>query len=219
MKTSLLAAAFGLTTLISPAATLVFQIGADDNNQAEFEQEADAFNNPQYYMHNGDYTSIIGKAGAGGVWNAGQEILSDGADSAATTDGFPRALVPSRPVIDIFFQLDASAAASPALQFETTLFWLGADSVHDVTFYLNDTPFFTQDGIAGDTPISVLIPQGGPAFNVGSNVLSLVRDGGLETNPWIQIDYVRLTAVPEPSLAALSALAVAGAGLRRRRSR
>lgn len=221
MKPLLLAATLGVTALSNPAAAVVFQIGTPDNNQAEFEQESDSFNNPQYYVHNGNYTSVIGKAGAGSNWISGQEILSDGTSEewGKTLDGFPRALVPGRPVIDIFFQLDAAQAASSALLFETALIWPGVGSSHDLTFYLNDKPFFTVDNVTVDTPVSVLVPQDGFDFNVGGNVLSLVRDGGSDTNPWIQFDYVRLTAipVPEPSLAGLTILALTSAGWRRRR--
>ncbi len=216
------ALAGGLLSAPAFAATPIFQIGLVDNSQAEFEQESDTFNNPQYYIHEGDYGSIIGQSGAGGTWTGPQEILADGPTAAewpTTPNGFPRALVPGRPVIDIFFQLSTVQALSPALQFETLLFSLGGGSSHDVTFYLNGTPFFTQDAIIGDTPVNVEIPRegGGFTFNDGGNVISLVRDGGGVDSPWIQFDYVNLNAVPEPSLAWLALTAVGAAGWRRRR--
>lgn len=217
----LLAAALVMVPLHSEAATTVFQIGVEDNNQAEFEQESDAYNNAQYYVHAGNYTAVAGKAGNGGVWSGAQEILSDGptaAEWSATPDGFPRALVPGRPVIDIYFQMSAVIAQSPSLQFETKLFGLGGNSVHDVTIFLNGAPIFTQTGIAAEVPVSVSLPKSGFTYNEGGNVISFQRTGGIETNPWIQLDFVRLNAIPEPSAALLSVLALAGAGLRRRRS-
>lgn len=217
------ALAAGLFPFAAFAATPIFQIGNVDGNQAEFEQESDTFNNPQYYIHAADYAAVIGQAGAGGNWTGPQEILADGpgADTWANSlNGFPRALVPGRPVIDIFFQLSTVEALSPALQFDTLLFGLGGGSSHDVTFYLNGVSFFTQDGIVGDTPVDVLLPRtgGGFTFNEGGNVISLVRDGGGAESPWIQFDYVILNAIPEPSSGLLLLAAVGMVGWRRRRS-
>lgn len=202
-----------------PAVTTVFEIGVFGNSptQAEFEQESDAFNDPAFYYEPGDYTAVVGKAGPG-IIATQAEILADGPTSAEwgnSLAGFPRALVPGRPIIDIFFQLTEEEAQAPWLQFETLLTDLGGDSSHDVTFFLNDVPFFTQDGITASLPVNVSIPSG---YVAGPNVISLVRDGGGDTNPWIQFDALRLTAVPEPAAGAFALAAAGMLALRRRRA-
>lgn len=224
MKTSLivpaLAAFMSVASLDSQAATTIFQIGVVDNSQAEFEQEADAYNNPQFYVHTGNYSAVVGRAGNGANWTGGPEILSNGPTAAEwddTLDGFPRALVPGRPVIDIFFQMSAVIAQSPSLQFDTKFIGQGGGSSHNVSILLNGTTIFTQSNILTDVPVSVSLPKANFTYNEGGNVISFVRDGGTDTNPWIQLDFVRLDAIPEPSIAMLSVLALAGAGLRRRR--
>lgn len=192
----------------------IFAIGRLDNNQADFEQESDAYNNPQYYAAPGDYTAVIGKAttGASGVWEGPDaEIWQDpNGNPAETLDGFPRALVPGRPVIDIFFQLDAKAQQARRLTFFAPLFWLGGGSSHDIEFYVNGTPFFSQANIIRDWGVGATFDRSSPDFPFvpGPNVISLVRTGGGETDPWIQFDTVQLlaeyeyTSVSEPPAAA-----------------
>lgn len=194
------------------AESLVFEIGTFDGSQAEFEQENNAYNDHQFYYEPGDYSGTPGNERAGSDYVYGYEvtepeILSDGplvGDEhpwADTLDGFPRALVPGRPVIDIFFQLTESEAASSAMKFETVLMWLGEGSSHDVTFYINNVPFYRLIDVRRDTPVEVYIPRNLPVpdghpglFQVGPNCLSIRRTGGGSQNPWIQFDALRLTA-------------------------
>ncbi|MES2466483.1 MAG: hypothetical protein V4675_04215 [Verrucomicrobiota bacterium] len=205
--------ALRLTAEVAAPQELIWQIGSPDNGTAEFEQESGAFNNPQYYLAAGDYSTVRGQAGLGGS-HAGPdaEIWQDaGGDSAASLEGFPRALVPGRPAVDIYFQLTAQQAQQNHLSFRTILFALGANGSHDVRAYLNGTPIAVGLGITGPLQVETLIPRRGvlaagmgPEFLTGKNVLSLVRTGGGPVdplgvdNPWIQFDFLSLATAAAP---------------------
>lgn len=207
--------ALKLTANVTAPTELIWQVGTFDNSQADFEQESDAYNNPQFYVMPGDYSGVTGLAGQGGNFPGTEgEIWKDpDSDGSATPDGFPRALVPGRPAVDIYFKLTPAQAASNFLAFHTVLFSQGANSSHDVRAYLNGTPIAVGTGITGDLQVDVLIPkygatsQGyGPVFNAGNNVLSLVRTGGGPVdpeggdNPWIQFDAVSMTTAQAPAV-------------------
>lgn len=212
----------GLPAPARAAESVVFEIGAFDNANGDFEQETDAYNNPQYYTGPGDYSLTSGGSGLGiDFAGPGAEILQDGPgglvdpndpDSgqvwALSTEGFPRAVVPGRPVLDLFFQLTADEVNSSALLFETTLFGLGANSSHDITFYLNNVAFARRIRVRETTPLQLFIPHNipGMVFHEGPNVLTVRRTGGGLVdplgvdNPWIQFDALKLTAgVTAPS--------------------
>ncbi|RYD27379.1 MAG: hypothetical protein EOP86_24620, partial [Verrucomicrobiaceae bacterium] len=199
-------AAAGLCLATAAADTPVFEIGAFDNANGDFEQESDAYNNAQYYFAPGDYSEVTGGSGPGTLFEGpGSETLQDGPTNVewpATQDGFPRAVVPGRPVLDVFFQLTAAQAASSALLLETKLFGLGGNSSHDIAFYLNNVAISRILRVRGDTPVKLWIPSNipGMAFHEGGNVLTIRRTaGGPVTaggadNPWIQFDALKLTA-------------------------
>ncbi|MES2707618.1 MAG: hypothetical protein V4726_13570 [Verrucomicrobiota bacterium] len=201
-----LLSAAGLCLATASADSVVFEIGAFDNGNADFEQETDAYNNAQYYSEPGDYSATVGGSGMGMEFTGpGAEILQDGATAAdwlLSNEGFPRAVVPGRPVLDVFFQLTAAEAASNALLFETKLFGLGANSSHDVAFYLNNVAISRILRVRGETPVKLYIPANipGMAFHEGPNVLTIRRTGGGPVvagggdNPWIQFDALKLTA-------------------------
>lgn len=217
------------------AATQLFQIGTFDNTQLEFEQESGAYNDPQYYYEAGNYSTIVAQSISGAAVNyaGGQEILLTTPLNDPELLGMPRALVPDRPVVDIFFQMDATEASSTSLEFTTTLMALGNNgsgevgyvgSSHNLTFYLNGQAFHSDTystTLFADRekafPVSVSIPFGSIPFNTGSNVLSVQRTGGSPNTPWIQFDALSLNAVPEPG-SALLGLATLGLLAGRRRS-
>lgn len=193
----------------------LFTIGEFDGSQAEFEQESDAYNDAQYYVMPGDYSEVIGASGPGMEWfGPGPELLQDGptADEwGISNEGFPRAVVPGRPVIDIFFQLTEEQAQADYLIFRTTMFWLGENSSHNIVYLLNGAPFHVAPFVEGETPVEVAIPREGVVapgwgapFVAGGNVLSIVREGGGPVdpegvnNPWLQFDAVELSVATSP---------------------
>lgn len=203
-----------LSANVTPPTELLWQIGTFDNNQADFEQERDDYNNPQFYVMPGDYSGVTGLAGKGGNFPGTEgEIWKDPADDGnGSPDGFPRALVPGRPAVDIYFKLTPAQAASNFLTFHTILFGQGANSSHSVRAYLNGTPIAVGTNITSDLQVDVMIPkfgatsQGyGPLFNAGNNVLSLVRTNGgpidpdAGDNPWIQFDALSMTTAQTPA--------------------
>lgn len=201
------------------AVTPIFQIGIKDGNQAEFEQEGGGRNDAQYYVNNGDYTSLTGLSGNGVNWTSGMEPFKDDINNNL---GFPRALVLKDWVIgtDLFFQIGADVALSPYIRFDTTLILSGANTSHTVEFKLNGTTFYSSPTITltteqPDHPVVIDIPSAN--FNVGSNVISMQRTGGVGDSPWIQFDYINLSAVPEPSLGMLALMALGFGAARRRR--
>lgn len=214
--------ALRLTAEVTSPVELIWQIGYFDNNTAEFEQELNSNNNPQYYTGAGDYSGVAGKAGKGSVYaGPDAEIWKDaGGNPAESTEGFPRAMVPGRPAVDIFFQLTPAQAQQNWLSFKTVLFALGGNSTHDVRFYLNGTPVGQAPNVTGNTQVELLIPrQGvagpgmGPVFLNGNNVLSIVRTAGGPVdplggnNPWIQFDALTLSTAIAPADPALAATA------------
>lgn len=206
--------ALKLTAGVTDPAELILQVGYFDNTQADFEQERDDYNNPQFYAVPGDYSAIRGMAGPGGNFTgADAEIWKDPDDDGlGSPDGFPRAMVPGRPAIDIYFKLTEAQAQSDFLKFHTILFAQGANSTHDIRAYLNGTPVAIGQNLTHDTQVDVTIPRlnavspgYGPAFHSGGNVLSLVRTGGgpidpdAGDNPWMQVDAVSITRAETPA--------------------
>ncbi|MBN8712290.1 MAG: hypothetical protein BGO12_14405 [Verrucomicrobia bacterium 61-8] len=188
----------------------IFEIGTFNGNNIEFEQEGNNRNNEKFYAAPGDYTQVIGKSGAGSVSSGVEplqkgEIFANGPEVEGTdpshTQGFPRSLngvVSSpRPVIDIFFQLDADQAKARKLIFNTAFVRLGTGSTHDVEFYLDGKPFGSRNGITADEEVKIEIPAGGGfQFSEGPHVISLVRTNPLSdpsTQPWLGIDAVSLS--------------------------
>ncbi len=220
--------ALRLTAEVTAPTELIWQVGWFDEANADFEQESDAFNDPQFHVAPGDYAGIRGKGGPGRLFEGPDpEIWQDGPEGpldpendpegpsvwSLTRDGFPRALVPGRPSVDIYFRLTAEQAQQDYLALHTILFGLGPNSSHDVGAYLNGTPIAFGTGITAPLQVEVLIPRlgvrapgFGPAFHEGYNVLSLVRTGGgpvdpdgVEMGPWIQFDAVALTTALPPA--------------------
>ncbi|OJV04628.1 MAG: hypothetical protein BGO12_14400 [Verrucomicrobia bacterium 61-8] len=205
-----------------PAQTVIFQIGTFDNSLAEFEQEGNNRNNAQFYVDAGNYSGNLGKS----TWNAGNgagygatsataEPLQQGQISAGgatigsdptNTLGFPRSLngldsanVLGRQVIDIFFQASSLELAEPYLSFSTSFISLGTGSSHNIEFYLNGVLFGSISNMTTAQTYSVTFAS--DDLLLGSNVLSIVRtDPVVATGqPWVGLDAVNLTAVPEPS--------------------
>ncbi len=206
--------ALRLTAEVTAPTELIWQIGYFNNATTEFEQEQNIYNNPQYFAAAGDYSGVQGKAGRGGV-HAGPDPeiwKDDGADPAASTEGFPRALVPGRPAVDIYFQMTPAQAQQDYLSFKTILFSLGANSTHDVRLYLNGTPVGVVPHVTSNRQVELLIPrQGvtapgmGPVFHAGNNVFSIARTGGGRVDPmgvnspWIQFDALTLSTALAPA--------------------
>lgn len=164
-------------------------IGTDNNSQAEFETESGAGDN--FYLENGDYTSV-----GGIVWTQGREPLIV-ATNVGDYDGFERALVPGDATENIFFKLTADQVAPTALmKFTVDFFSQGAGSSHDLEIRLNGTLLRTILGVTADR---LEIIEGTPAAlgaQLGPNKFTITRTGGNATNPWIQFDHLRLQTDP-----------------------
>lgn len=205
-------------------AATVFFIGVDNGNNSEFEQEGSDKNNNLYYWENGDYTNVTSFNGTTGVnWTNGQEIWQDGpnaTDWSNSTDGFIRAITNSWATHHIFFQLDPEeVVAGNTLTF--TIDFInpgqpagGDPTSHDVRFYFDDVLIHTELGINGPRTVEVTGIDASQ-FEAGSHVLSWHRFAGV--NGWINIDYVSLVVVPEPSRALLLILSLGTMLMGRRR--
>ncbi|WP_043588523.1 hypothetical protein [Geminisphaera colitermitum] len=220
----LLIALFAFATAVSlPASIVMFEIGTFNGNFGEFEQEGANRNNAQFYVDAGNYSTVLGKS----VWNAGNgagygamiaeaEPLQAGSrwagDSApvgsdpTNTLGFPRSLTSlsggntnNRNVIDIFFQATTAEVAEGSLLFETAFISLGTGSSHNIEFYLNGDLFGSISNMTSAQSYSITFAA--TALNAGSNVLSLVKTDAFTATgePWVGIDAIRLTAIPENS--------------------
>lgn len=197
-------------TLIDP--NVIFSLGANDNSQADFELEGDARNDAKFYVHAGNYSTVNGSTGAGA-----DVLLPEFVQDGSATDGLPRALVPSRPKLDLFFQLTPEEAAAEKLRFEADLFSLGGGSSHDLVFSINGVTLGTFLNVTAAQLASFEFFPADVNALAGSNVISIERIGGSTTNSYIQFDYLQLSTVPEPSSAVLLALGAFGLGAFRRR--
>lgn len=189
---------------------VIFAIGADDNTNADFEQEGNDRNDAQFYVHAGDYTNVNGSTGAGAL-----AVRPELEFAASVTEGLPRALVPTRPKLDLFFQLTPEEAAAQMLRFEADLFNLAGGSSHDLRFSINGVTLGELTGVTANRLATFDFLTS--LVNPGENVLSIERIGGSGTNEWIQFDYLQLSTIPEPSSAALLGLGAIGLGMVRRR--
>ncbi len=124
----------------------VFFIGEDNGNLDEMCHESYADDN--YYWENGDYTAL------GGLnWTSGMEPWED--DTSAAPDpaiGIERAWTSGDPIINVFFQLDASEA-DPASEFTFEIDVYGSDGgkATDFEFSMNGNVFYTGTGITPGT--------------------------------------------------------------------
>jgi hypothetical protein len=166
-----------------------WMIGTDNNSQADFETESGAGDN--YYLENGDYTSV-----GGIVWTQGREPLIV-TTNVGDYDGFERALVPGDPTENIFFQLNAAQVTPSAqLRFTVDFFSLGATSSHDLEIRLNGTLLRTLPAVTAPRTEVITGSPSALGAQLGPNKLTVTRTGGSATNPFIQFDYLRLETDP-----------------------
>lgn len=195
----------------------VFYIGVDNNSTSDFEQEGGGRVDNKYYWENGDYTAVSGISGSAGVnWAGGMEPWNDPTDL-----GFARAITHSWTTHHIYFQLDADeVGAFKTLTFTIDLFSGGQasgapPSSHNIDFYLDDVKFHSVTGVNATGTLVQVEGIDASGLAAGEHVLSWQRTGGV--NGWINIDYVSLVSVPEPSRALLMLLGLGGCLAMRRR--
>ena len=235
MKPTFLALSLlGMSSLIAHAAfTQVWQVGFDDNSQAEFVQEDGGTNPPpgnpaarddDYYFA-GNFS--IGPVGADEAWAnmeralTGTQVLAGGGDTADR------------------WHFNLSAADSNALStlrvtFDLTAlgYWDSSDAgvgaggtVHDLSAFFNGVSIGNLSNVGAPNNWVLTFNAGSVLATTGENILQINRTGGLSGDApdnigWIQYDFVRLEAdaIPEPSSFAMLAAGTLGLlTLRRRR--
>ncbi|TLD69762.1 hypothetical protein FEM03_15665 [Phragmitibacter flavus] len=196
--------ALALLVVVSPAST-VFYIGIDNTGTGEFEQEGGGRVDNKYYWENGDYTTVDGISGSvGELWTSGMEPWLD----ASSILGFARAITSGATTHHIYFQLGADEVGTDKSLTFTVDFYGGGQgaglpgTTHDIDFYLNDVKFHTVTGMTAAGQLMVVNGIDVSTLSEGEHVLSWVRTGG--NAGWINVDYLSLVAVPEPSRALLA---------------
>ncbi len=205
MKTPLyLAAAFCLLFQIPVRAEFVilWELGADDNNQADFSQES-GINEPPGQVSLPDEVPE-------GSENDGAFILSSKDDDYYFAGTYPdpigeveqdepwkafeRAVTTWDMNSRIHFILNAEQVVpTNRLRFTIDTFWPGAvsgPSVHDLQILMNGVEIRHQIGIAADMLIEITVSAGAVEAVEGENILEIVRTGG-SADSWIQFDYLR----------------------------
>jgi hypothetical protein len=238
MKTRLIPAVLGLmcAPLASAAFVQVWQIGVDDDGQAEFAQESGgleaapgsaAAKDDDYYLA-GTYPAPIGvvTTNEDTVQFMERALTGNAAGAGDSADRF-------------HFNLDGSqAAGTNELRVTVDLIGLGywdaseaaggaGTTVHDLSVSLNGVNIGSQAGIGGPTTWVLNTTAAAVNATAGANVLEITRTGGLSGDDpvantgWIQYDFLRLEAqpIPEPSTTLLFAAMVGGAVMTRRRRR
>ena len=168
----------------------VFTIGYEDLYQSEFEHEGGTRNDPNFYFDAGDYSEVSGLDGAGLNRSTPEPFQSE-----TDSEGFPRALVPSRPTVNIFFQLSAEEQARGRLRFRTRLQWLGSGSVHDMEFLMNGVSVQTLNGVSANTDVDFQFDAAAVQAVDGNNVFSVRQNNVTGASPWIQFDFLELQAL------------------------
>jgi hypothetical protein len=240
MKSLVLAGAFALylsAITAKSAYVQIWQIGIDDSSTAEFHQENFTTNPPP-----GSPNALDDDYYKAGIYPAPVGIVSTDED---TVNFMERALTGnavgapgSGDLSDRFhFNLaPADVVPTTMIRFTVDLFALGLwdasdqaegpqPTTHDLRVDFNGVTIGTQLGVAA--PITWVLDTTAGAVNAttGENIIEVTRTGGsvgddpVNNGGWIQYDYLRLEsqAVPEPAAAACLGLALAFAGLRRRR--
>lgn len=181
---------------------LLWQLGEDDNTQADFTQESGVneppgtvsfpdevepgretdinYNLPSKdddYYFAGTYPDPIGEVAQDEPWKA-----------------FERALVPGDPNNRIHFILsEEQAKPTNQLRFTIDLFALGAasgPSLHDIQVFVNGEEILNQLNISAPMTLEKIVSAGGVNAVAGENVLEIVRTGGT-SDSWIQFDFIR----------------------------
>lgn len=98
-------------------------IGEDNtpNSTSEFVQEGAPRTDQKYYWENGNYSSVVGRTGAGVNWSGGQEPFKDETSSL----GFSRTIISNCSSHDIFFQITPEMVAA-GNQFRLEIEFYGA---------------------------------------------------------------------------------------------
>ena len=180
----------------------LWELGADDNSQSDFTQEAGANEPPGFvslpdevpvgsendptfnlsskdddYYFAGVYPDPIGPVDSSEPWKA-----------------FERALVPGDGTNRIHFTLNAQqAAAANRLRFTVDTFALGSagqPSTHDLQLLVNGQEILTQNAITIPTLLQKVVSAGAVNAIEGENVFEITRTGGSDAS-WIQFDYLK----------------------------
>lgn len=222
--------------LASAAFVQAWQIGIDDDSQAEFVQESGgleaapgsaAARDDDYYLA-GTYPAPIGlvttnedtvqfmeralTGNAAGVGDSADRIHFnlDGSQVVAGND--------LRITVDLIAlgYWDASEAAAG-----------GGATAHDLSASINGVAIGSQIGISSPTTWVLNTTAGAVSAVAGANVLEITRTGGASGDDpaantgWIQYDFMRLEVqpIPEPTTGLVLAAVAGGAVVARRRRR
>lgn len=174
-----------VTVIVNPFMPL-WQVGYEDNSQAEFAAENSSVNLPP-----GSPT-----AADNDYYFAGQYAEIGLVETTEPVGNFERAIKPSDYVTRIHFNLTPAQAASDNL-FRVTfrLFGFNTDPAYPlgnlswVTAKWNDIQVLTNADIADPTILQATFVAGDVGAAVGENLLTIERSA--TGNEWVQFDYIK----------------------------
>lgn len=204
---------------------VIWQLGTDDESQADFRQEGGdnappgsptGFDDDFYYP--GVYADTVGTVYVG--------------ENPATN--FERAITSGAPTTRVHFYLNPPGPPSASrFRLAVDLFgggwWDGAANaggagfgVHDVTININGFEVWSQTDITGNTLADIELSAGEANIGPGGNIVEIVRtggDNGVGNGAWIQFDYLKAEintnvsapVIPAPVITAVSRDAATGA--------
>jgi uncharacterized protein (TIGR03382 family) len=235
MKTLLCAGALALylsAAAANAAYVQIWQIGIDDASTAEFHQENFTTNPPpgspaaldDDYYKAGIYSVGIVAADEDTVNFMERALTGNSVGVGDSSDRFHFNLAP------------ADTIPSTMIRFTVDLFALGLwdasdqaegpqPTTHDLRVDFNGVTIGTQLGVAAPTTWVLDTTAGAVNATTGENIIEVTRTGGsvgddpVNNGGWIQYDYLRLESqiIPEPSSVSFGLVALAFAGLFRRR--
>lgn len=180
----------------------LWELGADDNSQSDFTQEAGA-NEPPGFVSLPDEVPVGSENDPSfNLASKDDDYYFAGlypdpiglVDSSEPWKAFERALVPGDGINRIHFTLNAQQAASTnRLRFTVDTFALGSagqPSTHDLQLLVNGQEILTQNAITIPTLLEKVVSAGAVNAIEGENVLEITRTGGSDAS-WIQFDYLK----------------------------